>query len=196
MPVLRDMGKWNKENGRFPGKAMYYKNEDAVEKVIRYITRTRWNESQGNELIGYGGAGVSIGAPVEVLIGEFVKVQKIYNMSQGRRMIHEVYSLSDYDFELLNKDYALVDLLGRQLCAYYFALGYQIVYAVHWDMSKHVHIHLAINTVNFRTYKKFHSGGEDFKQRIAIFKKIFFDVVHLAQTKVLNGVVSPINFIA
>ena len=196
MPVLRDMGKWNKENGRFPGKAMYYKNEDAVEKVIRYITRTRWNESQGNELIGYGGAGVSIGAPVEVLIGEFVKVQKIYNITQGRRIIHEVYSLADNDFELLNKDYALVDLLGRQLSAYYFALGYQVVYAVHWDMSKHVHIHIATNTVNFRTYKKFHSGGEDFKQRIAIFKKIFGDIVNLAQSNGPKRVVSPINFIA
>lgn len=195
MPVLNDMGKWNKENSRFPGKSVYYKNADAVEKVIRYITRSRWNESQRHELISCGGAGIPVEASVATVINEFIKIQKIYKLTQGRRMVHEVYSLSDKDFELLNRDYALVDLLGRRLSAYFFATGYQCVYAVHYDMIKHVHIHLAVNVVSFRTYKKFHSSAEELRQRIVVFEQIFNEVVCYAQMKRRAAASSPISFI-
>ena len=38
----------------------------------------------------------------------------------------------------------------------YFQQGFQVVYAVHWDNNKSLHVHFVINTINFKDGKKWH----------------------------------------
>ncbi len=185
MPVLRDMGKWNHENGNryISARQAYYKNDNAVENVIRYITRTRANETRRNELICYGGAGVDITASPAEIINQFLMVQDFYKINErgGRRLIHEVYSFTDEEFNLLNNDYALINLIAREISAYFFDQGYMVVYAIHCEIDKRVHIHFAVNSINYYNGKKFVSKGEDFKNRIAIFQSIYQNILNYAR---------------
>ena len=69
-----------------------YKNKDAVSNVIKYVTRTRENETRHNELISYGGAGVSNYTEPMQMIYMFDTIQKLHgiNYRKGRRIFHEV----------------------------------------------------------------------------------------------------------
>lgn len=198
MPVLMDMGKWNRDHGGYRSSKSYYTNVDAVEKVIRYITRTRCVESRSGELISVGGAGVICAGTVEEIIVQFLIVQNFYQIDKrgGRRVVHEILSFTEEEFNRINRNYALVNLVAREISAYFYLSGFQVVYAVHHDSEKHVHIHLAVNTINFKSGKKFHSGGEDFKYRIKHFQTIFENVCHVAevQRKQVQAVKCPVVF--
>lgn len=182
MPVLRDMGKWNHDNMHINGRQSYYKNTDAVENVIRYILRERYCETRRPDLISYGGAGIDINASAATIINQFLAIQNLYKIDErgGRRLVHEVYSFSDEEFKMLGENYALVDYVAREISAYFYAQGFQIVYAIHNESGKRVHIHFVMNTINFRTGKKFVSRGEDFKYRLMFFNQIFRKVCGLA----------------
>ncbi|MCR5105478.1 MAG: relaxase/mobilization nuclease domain-containing protein [Eubacterium sp.] len=155
MLSVMDMGRFNacKNEQNVNKSKTYYKNADAIEKVVRYITRTRDNESRRNELIYSGGSGVIIDAPIESIINQLKGVQSFYGIDsrKGRRLMHLVIGFTENDFYQLNNDYALVDLIGRETSAYFFALGFQNVYAVHHDQEKKVHIHICISSVNYIT---------------------------------------------
>ena len=48
-----------------------------------------------------------------------------------------------------------------QYAALYYGGEYQIVYAVHED-SRHLHVHFVLNTLNYRTGKKYPGDKEDY----------------------------------
>lgn len=62
-----------------------YVNDDAVENVIRYVTRTRPDEDRRNELIFFGGAGVS--QEPEQMIVQFKYIQRTFrsNANTGKK---------------------------------------------------------------------------------------------------------------
>lgn len=162
MPVLIDMAEWNLKNNTnycYNRENMYYKNKDAVEKVLRYISRTRWNEDREGELISIGGAGIDIKSSITQIIDDFIKVQKYYEIDKrgGRRIVHLVYSLSDEDMCLLNFNYALVDVIAKSISAYFFDQGFQTFYGIHYSSERKTHIHVALNTVSYLNGKKYHS---------------------------------------
>ena len=65
-----------------------YKNKDAIEKEIRYISRTRKNETRQDELILYGtNHGYNYQKPVEEIIHELKRVQTMYG-SRGSKLAH------------------------------------------------------------------------------------------------------------
>lgn len=89
-------------------------NEDAVEKVIRYITRTRKNEDRADELITWGGMGVGCYASSELVIERFRAVQEVYGKKQmaeeesimkllgfGRRSLKECGGITAWYIRLL-----------------------------------------------------------------------------------------------
>jgi len=133
-----------------------YSNMDAVDKVIRYITRTRDNETRLCDLRDYGGAGVGYHATPQMMIDRFKAVQNCYGIGYrgGRRILHEVFSIGDREFTDMGRDMARVGRLAVELCQDYFNMGFQVVYAVHWDSGKKLHIHFAVNAVSFVTGKK------------------------------------------
>ena len=177
MPVLVDAGQWNKRKYHSYGNTQYYKNKDAVESVIRYISRTRYNDPRRNELIGVGGAGINGFASVEDIIQQFLDVQNIYGIKerQGRRVVHLIYSFSDQEFsDLMHQNFELINLIARDISSFLFQKGFQVFYGIHYDPEKHAHIHFAINSINYLDGKKYHSGAGDFKAMKEVFDQIVF----------------------
>lgn len=150
-----------------------YKNKDAVENVIRYITRTRVNESQekASELVSYGGRGVSADSPENVIM-EMEKVQEAYNKKSGRRVYHEFYLLNDSDFESMGMDYETVQKFAHACAGYYYNRGYQVEYAVHKSHTYHIHIHFVYNSVSSVDGRKV----KDYKGTLDAREKLFDEI--------------------
>ena len=153
-----------------------YKNVNAVPNVIRYITRTRLNESRKTELIEYGASGASSRNP-EFMIRQFCSIQKTYPSKNQcpRRIHHEVFSLDYEEQRVMLNALDLLSDFALSCCSYYFyEMQHQVVYAIHLpDREKHLHIHFAINTTSYETGRKLHESKYDFANRRAKFKSWF-----------------------
>ncbi len=159
-----------------------YINDDAVEKVIRYITRTRVNEDRAYELIAWGGMGIGTYQTPELAIEQFCRLQKIHRIeTRGSRMFHEVLRLADEEFSWLEYDYDRVYQVAVNCAQYYYAMGHQVVFAIHQAKkdyqggNKGLHIHFAINTINFITGNKWHSNISENTARKNIFNNIMWN---------------------
>lgn len=150
-----------------------YANVDAVGNLIRYITRTRMNEQRRDELRGYGGAGVFRCDTPEMMVMRFEAVQDAHGIKSknGRKMLHEVFSVTDREFKGLNCDMGLLNQIALELCGEYYRQGFQAVYAIHWDAGKKLHIHFAVNAVSFVTGKKFDTSVGGNRERERVFNK-------------------------
>lgn len=148
-----------------------YTNNDAVSKLIHYITRTRWNEARAHELCSYGGMGVGCYLHPDQIIKQLLAVQQVYGISsrKGRRMYHEVFILNDEEW--INKNINM-EMFALECCQIYFQNGHQVVCAIHYDDKGKLHIHFAINTINYINGKKFHTSMKDVKLRGEIFNEI------------------------
>lgn len=159
-----------------------YTNEDAVENVIRYVTRTRKNETRKDELIAWGGYGIGwYGGDPELAIEQFKYVQDVYGINSrgGKRIFHEVLGIKDTEFALMWNDYGIVYQIAMDCAQKYYAMGHQVVFAIHHTLkdipeaNKGLHIHFVVNAVNFRQGNKWHtsirqsdSRQEEFKQNM------------------------------
>lgn len=150
-----------------------YANADAVDNVIRYVTRTRSDEQRKGELQGYGGRGFFRYDTTETMIAHFKVVQNAYGIRyrKGKRMFHEVFSITDREFEGINCDMKLLNQIALELCGEYYKQGFQVVYAIHWDKEKKLHIHFAVNAVSFMTGKKFITSAKGNSEREHLFNK-------------------------
>ncbi len=163
-----------------------YTNKNAVENVIRYVTRTRVEETRAGELISYGGAGVGYYLPIEEIIWQFLLVQNIYNINarKGKRIYHEVFRLSEEDFRQLNCSYERVNEFAMQICQWYYRMGHQVVYAIHFDANLGIHIHLVVNTINFRNGLKWHTSMVDLGNRQFVYNRILYDLPYIVINKI------------
>ena len=158
-----------------------YTNKDAIENCIRYITRTRVNEDRQNELIGWGGMGIGCYTVPELAIQQFRGVQRAYG-KDGRKLYHEVFNLTDMEFEGLRCNYDFIYQIAAKCAEYYYQLGYQVIFAVHHarnvqKRNKGVHIHFVVNSVNFMTGGKWHTGKRESYGRGLMFNQIMRDFV-------------------
>lgn len=158
-----------------------YTNKNAVGNCIRYITRTRINENRQGELIAWGGMGVGCYTVPELAIQQFCGVQKAYGKG-GRKLFHEVYNLRDEEFERLGCNYVFVYQIAVRCAEYYYRFGHQVVFAIHHVRNvqkgnKGVHIHFVINSVNFMTGGKWHTGMKESYGREMMFNQIMRDFV-------------------
>lgn len=149
-----------------------YTNPDAIENVIRYITRTRKNEIRRNELIAWGGMGVGCYASPELVIEQFYYVQRVYGINKNGRMLHhETLNITDKEFDKLGNDYNRVNHVALECAKAYYSNGYQVAFAVHdarkkeeiniEKINKGVHIHFVVNAVNFMTGRKWHTSMKE-----------------------------------
>ena len=155
-----------------------YTNKNAVENCIRYITRTGANEDRRHELSAWGGAGVGCYAAPELVIQQFCGVQKVYGIDRrgGRRLFHEVYNLTDREFESLGRNYDFVYQIAMKCAEYYYLMGHQVVFAIHHTRNvqmgnKGVHIHFVVNSINFMTGGKWHTRMRESYKREQIFNQ-------------------------
>ena len=159
IPTRENKGNKEGNNNRARYKKGNYTNEDAVENVLHYVTRTRENEERGDDLINYGAVGADYFHSVDNMIQQFRYVQYVYgiNSRRGRRMYHEVLNLKDCEFERLGRNPEVLWQVGMECCQVYFQMGHQAVFAVHWEPEKRCHIHFAVNTINFQNGWKWHT---------------------------------------
>lgn len=82
-------------------------------------------------------------------------------------MFHEALCIMDEEFGELAHSYEAVYRIGMRCAEYYYAMGFQVVFAVHHPkdkqpdrdaVNKGVHIHFAVNTINFITGRKWHTN--------------------------------------
>lgn len=173
MPKLKILGRTH--NPWYEGQ--YYKNEDAIEKVIRYITRTRPMEDRSGELISCGGSGVTFRYGVEFVIRQMQTTQDFYRIDDrgGRRLGHEVFCFDDEDFELvLDSDYRAVERIAQEVCDYYFRKGFEAVFANHFDEAKHMHTHIAYNYVSYIDGHKYRSLREDIIEKHTVYLNAYW----------------------
>lgn len=113
-----------------------YTNDDAVEKVIKYICRLDKPKQVG----GMGVFPLYVGD----MIDQFLIVKQMYHKEEGKQIFHLVIS---FDKSLcFTVDEAME--MGYEIAAYW---GYnrQVMFAVH-DDTQNIHIHMAVNTVAYR----------------------------------------------
>ena len=150
-----------------------YENSQVIENVVRYITRTRSSEKRGDELLAYGSHGVADYLSGEVMIRQMKAVQEFYRIEQrkGRRMYHEVFSLTNEEVSRI-RDFSTLIQFANECSLLYFRSGFQVVYAIHYEAGGQVHIHFGVSTINFRTGAKWHSSMEDLRGRQDCFNGI------------------------
>ncbi|SCY80979.1 hypothetical protein SAMN02910292_03021 [Lachnospiraceae bacterium XBB2008] len=156
-----------------------YKDAYAIENIIRYVTRTRPNESRRDELLFYGALGVRENSSIEEMIHMFEYVQRnCRKQNDGPKLFHEFYHFDDTraQFFLNNIDKLMYFAYNSALI--YYNMGFQVVYAAHYEpsrddetssrkgYSKGLHIHYVVNAVNFLDGKKWHTNlGENQRSR-------------------------------
>lgn len=192
IPKKNNIGRQNSNEKDVYYRKRNYSNPDAVEKLIRYVTRTRENEYRENDLITYGAVGADYFHSSDAMIQQFEYVQNVYgiNYRGGRRMYHEVLNLLDWEAERLDSASEWLWRVGMECCEVYFKMGHQAVFAVHWDPEKRCHIHFAVNTINFMDGRKWHSSMAEIEQRGMIFNHILHKYQIMA-----TGAIEPLEFL-
>lgn len=162
-----------------------YTNKNAVKFVIDDITRNRENEKYEYQLLGYGGLGVNQFLPVEDMIATFCYVQQAYDIDNrgGRRIYHEVFWFFPDELVMLDRNVELMWQFAYEISLeFFYKKGFQVVFAIHYDMQGKYHIHLAVNTVNYITGKKLQTFKKDIKEREASCNVILKKYLNLHKT--------------
>lgn len=152
-----------------------YRNPDAPKKLIKYVTRT--NKKSDKDLISWGGFGISESLGTNTIINQFYEVQKLHTREGdfGRYMDHEVYSFSDSTQTAIRNLNIDLDELAREMAQDFYETDHcQVVYGVHEpdETDSHIHIHFAINTVNFANGNKRRENMRQTKEREARFQEM------------------------
>lgn len=155
-----------------------YLEENAIENVIRYNLRQRKNETCMDDLVLWGGFGVPEWKGAEGVIEAFKVVQKLHtrNGEFGRYIDHEIFGFTEDEAAAIKESNADMDSIAREMASDFYQDGTQIVYAVHEKEDKdgkiNLHVHFAINTVNYRTGKKRRENKTGTRERSIRMNKI------------------------
>ena len=152
-----------------------YRNPISINNVIEYITRT--NGDSDEDLITWGAVGAPEFLGVDAIIDEFHLTQKCYkrNGTFGRYVDHEWFSVSPETEKIICENNLDIDRIARDMaCEIYEHDHCQVVYGVHQSLAKgkHLHVHFAINTVNFKDGNKRRESMAETRERSLRFNKI------------------------
>lgn len=154
---------------------MKYTNPDAPEKLIKYVTRT--NEKTDDDLITWGGLGITEYKDIDSIINQFYIVQKMHTRrgNFGRYVSHEVFSFEPETEILIHEKNLDIDKIARKMANdFYTNDNCQVIYGVHKPEyeGKHMHIHFVINSVNYRNGNKRRENKSQTNKRNFRFQKI------------------------
>lgn len=165
-------------------------NKEALSNGIKYISRTRNNETRSNELVYYGATGVS--NDPKLGYQQMLFTQKLYKKTDGKRCIHHIFGIGNESSNSHKlSDEALIEFAGRCSENYYHS-GFQNAYALHKEPSGEMHIHFIINPVNFKTGLKYH---EHYAARLTRSEEFSKDLLETRIQAYKHKHVSPITFI-
>ena len=162
------------------GRNRYNKASD-INRVIKYELRK--NKNPKKDLIAYGGVGVMECFGINNMINQFLAVCQLHTRKGnfGRYIDHEIFSLSPEAEQFVLNNKLDVDAIAREMAYDIYEKDHcQVIYAVHYASKETsvMHIHFAINTVNFVTGNKRRENIWQTKEREARFNKIMADAVN------------------
>jgi hypothetical protein len=178
----------NKNKNKSPQKELLinnsgmnkYSKPKAVNKLLRYIAREN-DHSNKDDLICKGALGATDFTDIETTIKQFECVQLLHTRRGdfGRYIDHEIYSFSDDEEALIEKNHVSIEELARKIAFDFYRDGYQVYYGVHKkdETDSHLHIHFAINTVNFKTGNKRHENKTETRKRQQRLAQIVTDAI-------------------
>lgn len=117
------------------------------------------------------------------MINQFLAVCQLHTHKGnfGRYIDHEIFSLSPEAEQFVLNNKLDVDAIAREMAYDFYEKDHcQVIYAVHYASKETsvMHIHFAINTVNFVTGNKRRENIWQTKEREARFNKIMTDAVN------------------
>ena len=74
--------------------------------------------------------------------------------------------ISDYVYKRMNNDLFRLNQYTQECCNYIFNLGHQTCYAIHYSKTERLHIHFAINAVNYKNGSKLRQYPAEIKKNI------------------------------
>lgn len=151
------------------GKGNYSKCGD-IGRLIRYDLRKQRRKWKGGDLILWGAIGAPEWEGSQLIIESFKEVQKMHTRKGkfGRYIDHEIYAFTDEAVKAIDESNTDLEHMARQMADDFFQDGTQVVYAVHGKEEEdglNLHIHFAVNTVDFRTGKKRRENKTDTQKR-------------------------------
>lgn len=151
----------------------HYTNENALSKLVKYIARAEGSSKAGKEdVLCTGAYGAVNFLGEELAIQQFEDIQHCYHRAGkiSRYADHEIFSFSPNAERILKKNPEILPKLADEMAAVLSDGQYQVFYGIHTgagtdkDTSAlsetekcqdgHLHIHFAVNTVNFQTLNK------------------------------------------
>lgn len=145
----------------------------SIDNLIKYVTRT--NGQSDEDLISWGGLGVTEFLGIPEIINQFHLVQKMHTRQGnfGRYIDHELFTLSSEEiFRVCEKNIDLDKVAREMAYDFYNRDNCQVVYGVHCPPNGHIHFHFAINTVNYTNGKKRRENKKQTSERNLYFQKI------------------------
>lgn len=130
-----------------------YSDADALADVVDYVLRSG--------IVG----GVAVDP--EYAVEQMMLVKRLWYQTGGRQVRHFILSFADHE------DLPIEDLLDSAYrVALYYGDRFQIVFGLHLDTT-HVHLHFAMNTVNYLNGRKYSEGYVEWSQFCNYVQTIF-----------------------
>lgn len=149
-----------------------YKEKKDVKDLIKYITGHSIIEKHQKTVRYTGGYGVHTCDPV-LCYNDMYIIKKIYKKttSKNRSIYHFVISFSEYI-----EDANTVKLISIDICHHFYEQGFQCMYGVHED-TENLHIHIAVNSTNFKTGRQMHLKYNELNNIITGLKKLAYNIL-------------------
>ena len=116
-----------------------YKSTREMQNLLNYIVAEPRHETKG--LVG--GNGILVGSAQEVYT-QMMEIKRYYQKTDGYMLRHIFISLSEDEMEYIGGTELYI--IGMRVCNLF--PRYQSLFAIHFE-KKHLHLHIAINTVSY-----------------------------------------------
>ena len=161
------------------GKGRY----DAAREVgneIRYIWREGKNKDREDELEAKGAWGAPQWMGAKGVVQSFEAVRTLYRRKGFVRYLdHEIYQFSEDELSGIREQGVDIGAVASRMAEDIYQEGYQVAYAVHNKTdTENIHVDFAVNTVNYRTWKKRHENMSETSRRQRVFRQIVKEALH------------------
>ena len=130
----------------------------AVYRVIKYIANPE--KCEGGKLVGVNNIILNGGDVVKTSTEQIMNTKRNLDKTDGRQMYHFKISFAEND--KVTPELAMQ--IAQEFCDSYLK-DYETVYAVHTN-TKHLHFHVAFNSVSFATGLKYHYARGDWRREL------------------------------
>ena len=164
--------------GKMEKKAVYA-DSNSVENLCRYVVGKSGKHSD-DEILGIGAYGVDDHGTTQKMAGQMQIVQHAYGIERrgGRRMAHMCLSVTEEEFGSLGCNVELLMDYFADCARDIFDMGYQEVFGVHLNQQSpdhencaFAHMHMAINSINYESGRKFHMTKKEFMDEEAVMNR-------------------------